>query len=93
MVAWVAFKDADFALTQGEPVTFNSTGKTMRSFCGRCGTGLFYRNADFFPGTVDIQSATLDEPERVPPESQMQVAERLGWMTTAHELPVFDRFP
>jgi hypothetical protein len=93
VVAWVSFMEADVAVTQGAPVTFNSTGSTVRSFCGHCGTGLFYRNAEFFPGTVDIQSATLDEPEQVPPDSQMQTAERLSWMKAAHELPAFDRFP
>ncbi len=93
VVSWAAFAEADFSLTQGEPVTFNSSGSAMRSFCGKCGTGLYYRNADFLPGIVDIQSATLDDPERLPPRAQIQVAERLHWMETAHELPPFDRYP
>ncbi len=93
MVGWAGFAEADFALTRGEPVTYNSSGSALRSFCGRCGTGLFYRNAEFLPGLVEIQSATLDEPERAPPGAHIQMAERLGWMATAHELPVFERFP
>jgi len=93
MVGWAAFAEADFALTQGKPVTFNSSGAAMRSFCGVCGTGLLYRNAEFLPGIVDIQSATLDEPERMPSRAHIQVAERLSWMVTAHELPAFERFP
>jgi len=93
MVGWAAFAEADFSVTQGEPVTFNSSGSAMRSFCGKCGTGLFYRNAEFLPGIVDIQSVTLDDPERVPPQVHIQVAERLHWMEQAHELPAFDRFP
>ena len=66
MMGWAAFAEADFAVTQGVPVTYNSSGAAMRSFCGRCGTGLFYRNAQFLPGIVDIQSATVEEPERLP---------------------------
>lgn len=93
MVGWAAFAEADFAVTQGEPVTYNSSGAAMRSFCGRCGTGLFYRNAGYLPGIVDIQSATLDEPEQLPPGAHIQVAERLDWMATAHELPAFERYP
>jgi len=93
VVGWAAFAAADFALTQGEPVTYNSSRAAMRSFCGVCGTGLFYRNAEFLPGIVDIQSATLDEPERMPAHEHIQVAERLSWMATAHKLPAFERFP
>lgn len=93
MVAWAAFTDAQFKLVKGEPVTFNSSGSAMRSFCPKCGSGLYYRNAEFLPGIVDIQSATLDDPDALPPSAHIQVAERLGWMETAHSLPSFDRFP
>ncbi|MFD1766976.1 GFA family protein [Sphingorhabdus buctiana] len=93
MVAWAAVTDAQFKLVQGEPVTFNSSGSAMRSFCPKCGSGLYYRNAEFLPGIVDIQSATLDDPNALPPSAHIQVAERLGWMETAHSLPSFDRFP
>jgi hypothetical protein len=93
LVSWAAFADGDLKLTQGEPRTFNSSGKAMRSFCPTCGTGLFYRNADMLPGIVDIQSATLDDPNALPAGAHIQVAERIGWMATAHELPAFERFP
>lgn len=93
MVAWAAFADTQFKLVKGEPVTFNSSGSAMRSFCPKCGSGLYYRNAEFLPGIVDIQSATLDDPDALPPSVHIQVAERLGWMETAHSLPLFDRFP
>jgi hypothetical protein len=65
----------------------------MRAFCRKCGTGLFYRNDEVLPGIVDIQSATLDDPDALPPGAHIQVAERLAWMATAHELPMFERFP
>lgn len=93
MVAWAAFADTQFKLVKGEPVTFNSSGSAMRSFCPKCGSGLYYRNTEFLPGIVDIQSATLDDPDALPPSAHIQVAERLGWMETAHSLPLFDRFP
>jgi hypothetical protein len=93
MVAWAAFAEADFALTKGEPVTFNSSGTALRSFCGTCGTGLWYRNAAMLPGIVDVQAATLDNAEAFPAGAHIQVAERLNWMATAHELPAFERFP
>ena len=92
-VAWAAFAEGEFKLLQGELTTFNSSGSTMRSFCPKCGTGIAYRNADMLPGIVDIQAATLDDPDALPVQAQIQTAERLGWMAHLHELPQFERYP
>lgn len=93
MVSWAAFAEDELKLTQGEPVNFNSSGSAMRSFCGTCGTGLFYRNAEFLPGIVDIQSVTLDDAQALPPGAQIQVAERLHWMDSLDALTRFERYP
>lgn len=93
MVAWAAFAEDRFKIIAGEAATFNSSGSTMRSFCPKCGTGLYYRNAEYLPGIVDIQSATLDDPAALPPGVHIQVAERIGWMADAHGLPTFERYP
>ena len=93
MVAWVAFGEADFAVTQGEAKTRNSSGQAMRSFCADCGTPLWFRNAEVLPGIVDVQLATLDDPDAFTPQAHIQVAERIGWMAEAHRLPEFARFP
>ena len=42
---------------------------------------------------VDIQTATLDDPDTFPLQVQIQTAERIGWMETAHRLLQFDRYP
>jgi hypothetical protein len=42
---------------------------------------------------VDVQTATLDDPETLPPMLQSQLAERLDWMTHVDELPGFERCP
>ena len=65
----------------------------MRSFCGDCGSGLFYRNQEVLPGIVDIQSSTLDDPNALPPAIQIQTAERLVWMKHLHEMPEFADIP
>lgn len=93
MVAWAAFPEDTFQLIQGITTTFNSSGASMRSFCPKCGTGLFFRNTDALPGLVDIQSATLDNPDALAPGIHIQVAERIGWMKEAHRLPEFERYP
>ena len=93
MVAWAMFPDASLTVTRGRPKTINSSGTAMRSFCADCGTGLFYRNAAVVAGMVDVQTATLDDPEALPPTLQSQLAERLDWMTHIDELPGFERYP
>lgn len=93
MVSWAAFTEDEFKVTKGEAKTFNSSGKSMRSFCADCGTGLYFRNEEFLPGIVDIQSVTLDHPEAFPAQVHIQTAERIGWMANAHELHAFERYP
>ena len=93
MVAWAMFPEAALTVTQGEPKTINSSSTALRSFCADCGTGLFYRNAAVVAGMVDVQTATLDDPEALPPTLQSQLAERLDWMTRIDELPGFERYP
>jgi hypothetical protein len=92
MVGWMMAKTEQVRI-DGEPNIYHSSEHGRRLFCGACGTGLFYTNAQMLPGITDIQSGTLDDPDAVPPGAQIQVAERLEWMETAHALPAFDRYP
>lgn len=93
MVSWAAMPAARLSVTQGEPVTVNTSGDTYRRFCGRCGTGLFYVNETFLPGLVDVQSVTLDDPAAFPPGAQVQTAEQPSWAAHIHALPAFARYP
>lgn len=93
MTAWAAYAEEALTVTRGQPRTVNRSGAVLRSFCGDCGTGLFYRNAEVLPGLVDVQSALFDDADALPPREQVQTAERLAWMATAHELPSFGRYP
>lgn len=93
MVSWAAFLETDCELLAGEPVHYNSSGCVERSFCGRCGTGLFYRNPETLPNIIDVQSGTLDNPDFLQPNAQIQTAERLQWLETLKDLPEFERYP
>ncbi len=93
MVGWTMYPDTALRVTRGDPKVYKSSPHGRRHFCGDCGTGLFYYNAEVLPGFVDIQSATYDSPEAVPARIHIQVAERIAWMERAHELPQFQRFP
>ncbi|MGH6616075.1 GFA family protein [Sphingomonas sp.] len=92
MVGWMALLDGQVTIT-GETVTYASSEHGRRQFCGRCGTGLFYTNAQVLPGIIDIQSATLDDAGSHAPAIHVQVADKLGWVDGIADLPAFERYP
>lgn len=91
-MGWAIFAEVDVQIT-GETAFYASSENARRQFCPQCGTGLFYTNAAIFPGMIDVQTATLDDPDLVPPSEQIQLAERIGWMEHAHNLPGCERYP
>nr|WP_294171236.1 GFA family protein [uncultured Sphingomonas sp.] len=91
-VGWALFAKDDIEIG-GEPASYRSSEHAERHFCVSCGTGLFYTNEAIFPGKIDIQSATLDNPDAFPLQAEIQVAERIGWMDKVGELPRFERYP
>ncbi len=93
MVGWAMYAADAIKVTQGEPKVYQSSEHGRRHFCANCGTGLFYVNNHVLPGIIDVQSATFDNPDAVPAVAHIQIAERIGWMDRAHELPAFERFP
>ena len=93
MVGWVMFREENVKVTEGVTKIYESSEHGRREFCGDCGSGLFYRNAHVLPGIVDVQSGTLDNPELLPAQCQIQTAERLSWMPSIQTLPEFERFP
>lgn len=93
MVGWAMFKTDQFQVTRGEAKVYASSEHGRRHFCGDCGTGLFYTNDVVLPGITDIQSGTLDDPDALPAQVHIQVADRIAWMTGVDKLPQFERFP
>jgi len=93
LVAWSAFATENFELLAGEPALYRSSPNARRYFCPVCGSGMYYVNETVMPGLVDIQIATLDDPEALRPQLHVQVAERLSWMRDIAGLPQCDGFP
>jgi hypothetical protein len=91
-VSWALFPREQVKI-DGAPKDYASSENAHRLFCGDCGTSLFYTNETVFPGMVDIQSSTLDDPDTYALQIHVQTAERIGWMEKAHELPQFERYP
>ena len=93
MVGWMAFKSENFRFTKGTPSSYTSESGSVRSFCGTCGTPVLFVNEQNLPGIADVPSVTLDEPDAVEPQAQIQVAERRAWMAKLEAIPAFERFP
>jgi hypothetical protein len=93
MVGWTMYPIASVTVVKGEPKVYAASEHGRRHFCADCGTGLLYTNEQALPGLIDVQSATYDDPEAIPAQVHIQVAERIGWMAQVHELPAFERYP
>jgi hypothetical protein len=91
-IGWALFA-ADHVTINGHVTVYESSEHGRRHFCPKCGTGLFYTNDAIFGGQIDVQSATLDNPDAFSLGGQIQTAERIGWMTKLEQLPAFERYP
>jgi hypothetical protein len=93
MVGWAMFTEDNVKVMLGATKTYASSEHGRREFCENCGTGLFYRNVHMLPGIIDVQTGTMDDPNKLPAICHIQTAERLSWMTEIQKLPEFERFP
>ena len=87
---FLGFPAAGFRFTQGEPTELRSSPGVVRSFCGRCGSPLTYRQVDQ-PETLDIMTCSLDDPEAVAPTFHVWMEENPAWSVVADGLPAYAR--
>lgn len=87
-VAWVTFARRDVEILAGVPVRFESSPGIVRQFCGRCGSPLIYEIVR--EDSIDITTASLDDPDRFPPASEVWLAHRLGWQPAQAALLHFE---
>jgi len=92
LTGWALYPQDAVTIT-GAPARHNSSGDIERQFCATCGTGMFFLSASVFPAKVDIQTATLDDPEALPPQAFIQMADAPHWMQQMDALPKFARYP
>jgi hypothetical protein len=88
-VAWFSVPRSHFRLT-GEPTRFRSSAMATRSFCPECGTQLTFE-LDAAAEEIDVTTASLDEPNRVPPADHIYTESRVDWVKLADGLPQFRR--
>ena len=77
-VAWIVVRIQDFNIVSGDPKTFRSSPRVMRTFCGACGTPLTYQHDDS-PDTIDVTTATLDRAELFAPTREIWLEQKVVW--------------
>ncbi|MDJ0788054.1 MAG: GFA family protein [Myxococcota bacterium] len=87
-VTWFTVPTADFRFVDGTPVRLQSSSHGTRSFCGQCGTPLTFETSAA-PGAIDVTTCSLDDPEALPPEDEIETSSRLGWIEAGSVLPSF----
>jgi hypothetical protein len=89
-LAWAVFPADGFAFVAGEPTRFQSSPGITRTFCGTCGTSLGWHH-DARPGTMDITTVTLDQPDAFAPTCEIWIEHKLAWEALDSALPHYPR--
>ena len=93
MVTWFSVPRAEYRIVRGTPARYASSEQVIRSFCSHCGTSLTFQTGEY-PDEIDITTASLDDPEAMPPEDHTRTATRLRWVQLGDRLPDYpDRRP
>ncbi len=81
-------------ITSGEAQIhrFRSSPPVERSFCGACGSSLFFR-FDALPHAVWIAAGTFDDDPGMRPGAHIFVGSKAPWHELTDTVPRFDGFP
>lgn len=82
--------DEERARIEGEPSFYSSSPGVRRSFCGKCGTSISYKD-ELLPGEVYLCVGVFDDPGRFEPEAHGWVSRRLPWLRVRDGLPVYEK--
>lgn len=69
--------------TRGEPKWFESSNVARRAFCGECGTPLAYETKF----GLELAQGAFDDPEKVAPAIQVNLADRRSFFKDLSTLP------
>ena len=85
-VAWFSVPRLNLRWLQGRPSSYASSEHGTRSFCARCGTQLLFED-DRYPEEVDLTTCSLDDPDRLAPQSHIYTATQVAWVKLDDGLP------
>jgi hypothetical protein len=79
-VAWLTFDRGQVDMLSGRLTSYRSSQGVVRQFCGACGSQISYETAES-PATIDITTASLDNPALFPPTSEVWLEHRVSWQS------------
>ncbi|MFI5394769.1 MAG: GFA family protein [Candidatus Binatia bacterium] len=87
-VTWIAVLNERFTLLGGEDhlVRYHSSDHGTRSFCGTCGSSLFFTSTQH-PEKIDIVLANLQGEIDRPPQFHVHFDNRVSWVHVDDGLP------
>jgi hypothetical protein len=87
-VSWLVVARDRFSVVAGEDalVRYASSDHGTRSFCGRCGSTLFFTSTRR-PEQVDLVLANLDDPADLAPQAHIHWDDRVDWVACDDSLP------
>jgi hypothetical protein len=80
IVGWLTFDRGQVEILSGNPRTYRSSQGVVRQFCGTCGSQISYESVER-PTTIDITTASLDNPNLFPPTLEVWLEHRLSWQS------------
>jgi hypothetical protein len=88
MPAFVTFARERLRILQGEPVTYRSSARAVRQFCGSCGSPLFWQEDG--SDTIDVFLGTVDERTRMrAPDFAIWAEHRVSWLPQVETIPTY----
>jgi hypothetical protein len=79
-VAWLTFDRGQVEILSGAPRAYRSSQGVVRHFCGTCGSQLLYETVSS-PTTIDLTTASLDNPNLFPPTMEVWLEHRVSWQS------------
>lgn len=81
---------------EGTPKTFTNSGESggdvTRHFCGNCG-GRLYTSGTLPGDVIMVQAGSLDDPNRIEPQSVIYTKDATRWDRFDPALPAFEGMP
>ncbi|MDH3378815.1 MAG: GFA family protein [Gammaproteobacteria bacterium] len=88
---FIGYARESFGMIDGEPVYYQSSPGTRRSFRGACGTRLFFESDDY-PEEIYISVGTLEDLETWSPDRHVWVSDKVSWHVIGDDLAQHDAF-
>jgi hypothetical protein len=85
--AFASIPVAGVVWTRGQRKTFQSSTAIARGFCGDCGTPLTFEAASGEGANIALAICAFDDPAALPPQRQLEVESRIGWLKGLDALP------